>query len=995
MFLTLTSYSQYYSTGQDPAKTKWKQINTSDFRIVFPDNYEAKARYLAALFQDLKKKGGKDLNHTPKKFSVILHTQSATSNGMVAWAPKRMELYSTPSQNDDTQAWLNHLATHEYRHVVQIDKLERGLTRVLNVFFGQQATGLVLGLYLPSWFMEGDAVCTETALSESGRGRRAEFEQELRAQLLEKGAYTYDKAVFGSYKDFVPNKYVLGYYLVGKSRVNYGDDMWDNALNKVGSNPIKINCLSASLKQSMIDKRRDLFQKLKKKQEAYSKTDYKVEFIDWDEVEKLNRHKDGKLMLYADVMSELKWEWQNQDAQIKKTDAKLLIDQKAIYTNYRYPHVVNQDLLLMKTGLADVLSFVKRDKNGFEEEMFVPGFDYETGFDFKHHKLLWSEYQASLRWQQADKAVLVTYDIQTKRKKKYKLEGNCFAPVFSEDGKKILCVEVDSKGESSLLIIDTETSAIIERIVANKDEFFMTPQWAENDQTVILIIQVNDGKKLVEINLETTDRKLLYDAGKTNISQPYVSNAYVFFTSSYTGVDNIFLYERENGQVSQLTSSQFAARDPFYDSSKKKLYYSDYSSDGYSPVELDLTSCLWKKQDEKQVEFKLAEQLSAQLSEQLQPDTSNMERWEVKPYSRMAHTFRFHSWAPLFIDPDEQTASIGISAMSQNLLNTFFTTVGYKKDEGFDRGKLYMNLSYQRFFPVFDSKLEYGKRTLLHYQDFAHPTDGSAINLPIETEWNQLEWINSISFPFNLSSGKHSTFLKPKVLYNVYKRSAYESKIRDNEYGVANNVLKRKDFNFEALEYQLSFSHSIKSSPRDLQARWSQFLQFDYRHSLSADYDAGEVWSGIGRFNLPGFAKHHGISIYGGYQSRTEMNTGFGNMIKSPRGQSNLLGFDCVTTSFDYRMPLAYPDWNIGGVTYIKRIKIGAFVDYGIEKGEFTQEGNLFLYDNRFTSLGVELTSDMHLLRLPIPLNIGFRLGYENRTNLVFGDFLLSYSLSF
>ncbi len=995
MFLSSVSYSQYYSTGQDPANTKWKQINTADFRIVFPANYEAKARYLAILFQDLKEKGGKDLTHIPKKFSILLHTQSATSNGLVAWAPKRMELYSTPPQNDDTQAWMDHLATHEYRHVLQMDKLEQGFTRILNVILGQQATALVVGLYLPPWFMEGDAVCAETALSESGRGRSAEFEQEMRAQLLEKGAYSYDKAAMGSYKGFVPNRYTLGYYLVGKSRIHYGDYMWDNTLNKIGEAPMKINCLSANLKHGMMNKRSALYQELKKKQDSYLKADYKVEVIDWNEVEKLNKHRDGKLMLYADVMSELKWEWQNQDFETKTTQIKPLVQEKTIYTNYRYPHISEQGLLLMKSGLADALSFVELDENGLEKEVFVPGFDYRTGFDYKNNKLLWSEYQADLRWQHGDKTVIVTYDLQTQTKRKYKLNSNCFAPVFSEDGKKILSVEVDSKGESTLSIIDAETASSIKRIAAKKNEFFMTPQWAKNDQTIVLIIQVNGEKRLIELDLETETRKLLYAADKTNISQPYVSDDYVFFTSSHTGINNIFAYEWENGHISQLTSSRFGARDPYYHQSKNALYYSDYSADGYTPIELDLASGLWKKLDGKQTGFKLAEQLSDQLGEKLQPDTSKLDQWQVKPYSRLAHTFKFHSWAPLFVAPDEAKVDIGISASSQNLLNTFFTTVGYKKEEGYENGQLYLNLSYQRFFPIFDSKLEYGIRSLSHTGRADDPSNTEDILIPLNTEWKQLEWENSVTLPFNLSSGKHATFLRPKFSYNIYKSTDFQSRILSDQFDPNDFVFNNIDRTFKELEYQIYFSHSIKSSQRDLQSLWAQYLRFDYRYSPTKDNNAGKVWSGIGQFNLPGFAKHHGISVYAGYQNRSKLSTSFGNAIKSPRGVSNLFGLDCATISLDYRMPLAYPDWNMGGLAYIKRVKMGAFIDYGIEKGKFINEEILFQFDNRITSLGLEFTADMHVLRLPIPLNLGFRLGYENQTNSVFADVLLSYSLAF
>ncbi|MDE5422651.1 hypothetical protein L3073_10575 [Ancylomarina sp. DW003] len=992
--ITFLSQAQYYSTGQDPVNIKWKQINTDDFRIVFPSEYEVNARYLAALFQDLKNKGGKNIKHVPKKFSVILHTKSATSNGLVAWAPKRMELYATPPQDDDTQAWLDHLATHEYRHILQMDKLERGFTRVLNAFLGQQATALVVGLYLPPWFMEGDAVCTETAMSESGRGRSAEFEQELKAQLLEKGAYSYDKAVFGSYKDYVPNRYTLGYYLVGTSRINYGDELWDKTLNKIGEAPMKVNCLSSSLKLGMLNKRNAFFRKMKEKQATYSNLDFRVEEVDWEEVKELNTHKDGKLMLYADVMSELKWEWQIKDHKNQTNPVKSIVENKGIYTNYQYPHLdENGNLLVMKSGLADALSFVELNENGMEKEIFVPGFDYRIGYDYKAKKLLWSEYQANLRWQHADRAILVSYDIETKQKRKYKLDGNCFAPVFSSDGKKILAVNLNSKAESSLLIMDEASGSISKRIVARKGEFFMTPQWAKNDKSVVLIIQAEGEKRLVEIDLETENQTNLYKAGKTNISQPVVSDRYIFFTSSHSGTDNIHAYKWKTGLISQLTASRFGARDAHF--SGGNLYYSDYSADGYSPVKLSLDDCLWKEQPKETAIFPLAEELSDQLGEKLQPDTTKLNEWKVENYSRLAHTFKFHSWAPVFVAPTDGKIDIGISASSQNLLNTVFTTVGYKKEEGYDKGQFYLNLSYQRFFPIFNSKLEYGKRSLVHDGFIKHPEDGSDVQLRLDTEWKRLEWENSVTLPFNLSSGKHATFLKPKFSYNIFKSTDYQSDILSSSVELLSDKLSLEDSQFEELEYQLYFSHSIKSSQRDLQSSWAQFLQFDYRTSPKKDFDIGNVWSGIGQFYFPGFAKHHGISLYAGYQQRSKMNKSFGNTIKSPRGVSNLYGLDCSTVSLDYRMPIAYPDWSMGGLAYIKRVKMGAFVDYGMEKGEYISNENLFQFDNRITSVGLEFTADMHLLRLPLPLNIGFRLGYENETNAVFGNVLLSYSLAF
>jgi hypothetical protein len=108
-----------------------------------------------------------------------------------------------------------------------MDMLNKGFTRGLSWLFGEQATAIVSGLFVPMWFMEGDAVCTETAISHSGRGRIPSFEMEIRSQMLQKGMFSYDKAVFGSYRDFIPDQYVLGYQIVANTRRRFGSAIVD------------------------------------------------------------------------------------------------------------------------------------------------------------------------------------------------------------------------------------------------------------------------------------------------------------------------------------------------------------------------------------------------------------------------------------------------------------------------------------------------------------------------------------------------------------------------------------------------------------------------------------------------------------------------------------------------------------------------------------------------------------------------------------------------
>jgi len=989
--------AQYFDTGQDPASINWKQINTDNFQIIFPKGYEEKAKYMAAIFQDLLRKGGQDLNHQPKKFSVVVHTHSATSNGMVAWAPKRIEIHNTSSLDNDAQLWIDHVTSHEYRHVIQIDKMEQGFTRFLNYVFGQQATVVVVGLYLPPWFLEGDAVCTETALSESGRGRSPIFEQELRAQLIEKGNYSYDKAINGSYQDYATDRYKLGYYMVGKARTHYGDELWEKTLSRVGRRPLGITSFADGIKQGMDANRDDVFASLSERQKEIIANGIKVEDIDWERVKEKNTRADGKLMLYYDTMKELQWEWQIQDTQLNLTKFEPLVKREDIYTNQRFPHVIKSgEVLVLREGLADATYFETISKEGIKEKLFVPGYDFDTGFDYKDGKLIWSERKDNLRWEKADKSVLVIYDINLKRRSKIKNENSLFAPDFSANGKQIAAVEVDDFGDNQLVIINAERKKLEQRIAVKKGEFILSPKWDNNNNSIVYILLNKEGKQLVSFDLETEKRTSLFSFGKHDISQLEVTDDHIFFTASFTGIDNVFAYQKSDGKILQVTSSRFGARD--LHANENQLYYSDYTSDGYLPVKTDYKASNWKEWEGNYTSFLLAENLSEQLGEKLSPDTSNLDRFEVKNYSKLGHLFNLHSWAPVFIDGLEQEGDIGISVASQNKLSTLLTTVGYKKEEGYKNGQFYMNLSYQGWFPIIDSKLTVGNR------ESQYATLADRI-LPVQTDTilvhrslKQWGWENSVRLPFNLSGGKYSTHITPKVTYSLIKLANMKytplATTETNTLGLGEYDFGNKNITQEILEYQIFAYNIAKTATRDVQYQWAQILELNYRHTPFGDSKLGETWSAEGYLYFPGFAKHHGIKLYGGYQNRSSYNSRFSNTIKSPRGMLDIYGEDIFTTGIDYALPMFYPDWNMGPLAYFKRIKMNAFFDYGYEKGQVAVNQNLFSYKEAFTSFGAELSTDLHVLRFSAPVDLGIRVGYEDQTGSMFTNLLVSFSLS-
>ena len=113
--------AQFFQTGQDPSSIRWRQINTEQFQVIYPEEFEKEAKRISFVLEKVYQYGWKTLNFHPRKISVILHTRTVNSNGLVAWAPKRIELFTTPNQQIYAQDWLEQLSLHEFRHLVQLE----------------------------------------------------------------------------------------------------------------------------------------------------------------------------------------------------------------------------------------------------------------------------------------------------------------------------------------------------------------------------------------------------------------------------------------------------------------------------------------------------------------------------------------------------------------------------------------------------------------------------------------------------------------------------------------------------------------------------------------------------------------------------------------------------------------------------------------------------------------------------------------------------------
>ena len=127
------------------------------------------------------------------------------------------------------------LAIHEYRHVQQYNNFNVGLSKLLHDIFGDEGQALANNATIPNWFFEGDAVFNETNVSRQGRGSLPFFYNAYRSLWKAGKHYSWMKLRNGSYKDFVPDHYELGFLLVAYGREKYGDTFWEKVTHDAAS----------------------------------------------------------------------------------------------------------------------------------------------------------------------------------------------------------------------------------------------------------------------------------------------------------------------------------------------------------------------------------------------------------------------------------------------------------------------------------------------------------------------------------------------------------------------------------------------------------------------------------------------------------------------------------------------------------------------------------------------------------------------------------------
>ena len=925
--------AQFYIKGQEPASTNWLERKTPEgIKLIFPHIADSIAiqygNYLDQAYRHTW-----NSSFVSKRFQpvpVVIHPNSMLSNGFVSWAPKRMEVVSTPFSDSDPEPWLKTLAFHETQHVYQVERLNHGFFKGLYYLFGEQAPGAAVG-FVPLWFLEGESICNETAQTYGGRGRDAFFYQPYRTHLItNKGSkFSYDKWLLSSYKDYIPNHYQFGYQLVGYTNMKFGEKTWTYTLRYVASYPFSVFPFYFGLKRETGLSRKKLYE------EAFSYTD-----SIWHAKHNI------------------------EDNHIISLNVK---DKR--YVEYLFPFVTGDSTFIAyKKDISKTPLFIHVNlSTGKEKTLYRPG-TILGNVSHNNQYIIWSQYRAHPRWEYVNWSEIWILDIGTHKAKRLTQKTRYSNPVFTNNGE-IITIEHTPTGQSKLVHLDITGNVIQSSTLAPGIE---PKEIAVSDNGLITVrASTENGTIFLEYSNLQSLPKVIFGPVFQHISNIKYLNDKIFFIMSNNYKNDVFALDEE-GNIYQVTNSMYGINNiSYYNDSMIVVSHSTSKGilPGYQKISYASSFSVSKYAEG------LFEGIKDESTERNENSFDSIDA-PIKKHHALTNLFNFHSWAPLYYNPSDlinggTEVYPGLTLLSQNLTSTAVTSMGYsyKNTHGF-----HGNFQWMGWYPIVSAGVDIGNDFPKH---FGGPDDQKLL-----TSTTRIESSFRVNLPILLTSGEFYTRLTPNIKYSFVNDRVWDPE--NSEY---------IDF-YDAAYLNISFYSIKRLAHRDIRSRLGFYLLASRLTHPSVQNLLGPSLLFRSGLYLPGVSQNHSLLITSQHERHLLKRYFNSNRSIPLRGLPFFRYDWFSSLNADYTLPILYPDLKIGSLVYVKRIFLNIFSDNAVlDEYTKNTDGNFEKHRKRFGSNGIEVFSDMHFFRTRYEFRLGYRVGLVSGQKDPFSSFLVSVNM--
>jgi hypothetical protein len=657
----LSGIARAQEFGGFPPSTRWKQIDTDTTRVIFIEGAEDQAQRIASLLHRMAAQMPMALGEQLRKINVVLHSRTTLANGYVALAPFRSEFYLIPGSNIfdfGNLPWAENLAIHEYRHVQQYNNMRHGASKALYYLFGERGQAFANALAVPDWFWEGDAVVAETALTPQGRGRLPYFLSGYNSLWLEGKDYSWMKLRNGSYRDYVPNHYQLGYLLANYGYIRYGADFWQ-----------KVTRDASAFKGGFYP-----FQKAIRKHANVSFETFRKEALDF----------------YKQKLGPAPQETPRE----RKT-----------VSYHFFPNYIGRDsILYLRSAYNSIPAFYIRDASG-EHRVALKSIGSEEWLSYKRGVVAYTAFSTHPRWSLVDYNDIVLLDIGSGKETRITEKERYYTPDLSPSAEQIVAVHISDSLRSQLRVLDREGKVLRRIDASSPDDLFVNPRFMDENRVLVAVRTADAQMRWTVIDLQKGQTLSLTPASTATVGMPQPQGDTIFFTANYSGNDDLYAMKLSTQKLYRLTQGNTGYYYPY--AQGDTLVYSQFTASGLELRKSSLQGMMWKE-----------EQPVSAVAPSLYPVapgknilTGIDQRFSEKRYEKTSGFFRFHSWSP-----DYTGSELRLSLYSDNVLNTFSNTIYLNYNHNETSTGLGWNTSYGGFFTMLNAGLEYTRGRDLNFR---------------------------------------------------------------------------------------------------------------------------------------------------------------------------------------------------------------------------------------------------------------------------------------
>ncbi len=548
--------------SHDSALT-WRTLHSTNFRVHYHDGAEALARRTAATAEAVHRKLSPVFNWQPSEpVDIILTDRVDVSNGYASPFPaSRMGIYVTPPDEinslEDHGGWLETLLTHEYAHILHLDKAT-GLPGFLRKVFGRNPSFFPLPSVFPNasqpnWLIEGLATWHETDRTRGiGRGQSSYYDMLMRLE-VDNGL----KPIYQINQD-------IATWPGGTTPYLYGVSFYSFIADTKGEDRI----------QKMVD--------------GYSRIPYSPLFINVNSRRALGSSLPG---LWPGFEKYLKERHGEKLASIRR--AGVVAGERVTHHGYyggAARALAGGDFLYVRSDGASEPALVRQGADGKRR--------WQTSVHGGAHLSTPARAAALIAQPEINRNANYFYDLyrvdlESGRLRRLTHGARYRYAAWSPDGARILAVHNEG-GKHALHLLDDSGKRIEVLWAGEPDVVFADPDWSPDGTSVALAAWRPQGGWNLERFLvkERRFESLTRDSAIEAQPQFTPDGKALLFASDHGGVYNLRRLDFASGKVTTLSNVEGGAFHPTQASVDGPVYYTGYHAAGFDIYRLDAPATL-------------------------------------------------------------------------------------------------------------------------------------------------------------------------------------------------------------------------------------------------------------------------------------------------------------------------------------------------------------------------------------------------------------------